>query len=214
MIIGPLLITAALVARQPPAVPASTMRPYGHGSVLISHHPANGARLHRVAHNLGGNTWTLSGGAGAWLSPSIGLEGEFAIGGTVSAPQDYIYFTSEYYTAQHRDLLLNQLIRYRPRGRGPIHLLAGAGYARTTAKHVSVVISDSFGRRTVAPDSASTVNSFSVTAGVDVIAAATSRVAVAPAFRLRWTRRPAAGASGWTGIGGYSLQFGAALQIR
>src|SRR5258708_31093462 len=82
--IGSLLVSAILVARQPRPQPRPR-RAYAQGALLFSQHPAASATYHRVDPNLSGHTWVVSGAAGRFLNPSVALEGELAYGGFVSA---------------------------------------------------------------------------------------------------------------------------------
>src|SRR5260221_14679435 len=115
MILGPLLLTTALTAR-PPQSPPDSRRWYAQGSVLVSYQPAATASYHRVSPNLHGTVPAVSVTAGGFLSSAIALEGEFFYSRTVSMPQRFSYFSSEDYTAGSRDLLINELVRYRPGG--------------------------------------------------------------------------------------------------
>src|SRR5260370_32112587 len=92
MIIGPLLISAALMARQPRPQPRPR-RAYAQGALLFSQHPAAAATYHRVDPNLKGHTWVISGAAGGFLNPSVALEGELACGVFVSAVYHFGYLT-------------------------------------------------------------------------------------------------------------------------
>ncbi|HEX9366529.1 MAG TPA: hypothetical protein VF921_07875 [Vicinamibacterales bacterium] len=223
MIIGPLLLSAALAVRQPPAPSPPIRRAYGQVSLFVSHHPANGDTYPPVDARLGGDAWTLSAGAGGWLSRSIGLEGEIVYGGLVSAPQQRRpvltrYYFTEDYIAQNRDVLLNELVRYRPGGGGKLQIVAGSGLAVTTAREASGVSTSVpptpvYGP-TQLPDLSTTLHAFTITGGLDATLPVSSRVALTPTFRLRWIRRPVGGASGWNGIGPYVFQFGVGIRIE
>jgi hypothetical protein len=216
MIIGPLLVSATLVARQPRAQPQPRpRRAYAQGALLFSRHPAAAATYHRVDPNLSGHTWVVSGAAGGFLNRSVALEGELAYGGFVSAGQHFGYFTSEDYIAQNRDVLLNGIVRYRPGGRGVVELVAGGGYARTTARQVSTIAYAFDQIRRPVPDRETTLHSVTWTAGLDaVLPAGSPHVAIAPSFRFRWVHRPEPAGAGWNGIGWYALQFGVGVRVQ
>ncbi len=213
--IGSLLVSAILVARQPRPQPRPR-RAYAQGALLFSQHPAASATYHRVDPNLSGHTWVVSGAAGRFLNPSVALEGELAYGGFVSAGQHFGYFISSDYIAQNRDLLLNEIVRYRPGGRGVFELVAGGGYARTTARSVSGVEYGFDQIRRPAPDQSTTVHSVTWTAGLDAaLPTASPHVIIAPSFRFRWVHRPKpAEDAGWNGIGWYALQFGVGIRVQ
>ena len=121
-----------------------------------------------MSPNLHGTAPAVSVSAGGFLSQSIALEGEFYYGRTVSMPQNFSYFSSEDYIAGSQDLLLNELIRYRPGGRSHIEIVAGGGYARTTASQRSGVVTSSFPPQTVSvPDYSHAMNAVTLTGGID-----------------------------------------------
>ena len=118
MVIASFLI-AAVLASQPPPTADRVRRGYIQGSLLLSHHPASGATYHRVDPNLSGDVAAVSVAAGGFLSPTIALEGEFVYGRLVSAPQGFHYSFNIDYVAQNRDMLINELVRYRPESGAP-----------------------------------------------------------------------------------------------
>src|SRR5258708_21778133 len=167
MILGPLLLTTVLAARPSQSPPASR-RWYAQGSVLLSYQPAATASYHRVSPNLHGTAPAVSVTAGGFLSPSIALEGEFFYGRAVSMPQTFSYFSSEDYTAGSQDLVINEFLRYRPGGRARVEIVAGGGYARTTASERSRVVPSGFPPRTfTVPDSSHSTSAVTLTGGLD-----------------------------------------------
>jgi hypothetical protein len=216
MIIGPFLLLSALAARQPstPTPAPRHRRAYVQGLVLLSHHPPATASYHRVSPNLKGTVPVVSVSAGGFLSPVVALEGEFVYGRTVSMPQHFSYFSSEDYIAGSRDLLFNELLRYRPGGRTRFEIVAGGGYARTTASQRSGVVTSGFPPQTsTSPDFSYPLNAVTLTGGVDAAIPISARVALTPAFRFRWIRRPDATTGESLGIGNYAIQFGAGLRF-
>ena len=217
MFIGPLLLAAALASRPPPHEP-STRRGYVQASILVSHHPGNGATYHRVDDRLGGTALTVSAGGGGWISSSIALEGELVYGGLVSAPQQFRYAFTTDYIAQNRDLLLNELVRYRPGGASRIQIVAGGGLGITTARETDRVYTPQTPTLGPGPvpsnDFSTTVYALSFTGGLDAAFPVSSHVALGPSFRVRWVRRPEGGGSGWNGIGPFALQAGVAIQFK
>jgi hypothetical protein len=213
MILGPLLLTTALAAR-PSQSPPDSRRRYAQGSVLFSYQPAATASYHRVSPNLHGTAPAVSITVGGFLSPSIALEGEFFYGRTISMPQTFSYFSREDYTAGSQDLLINELLRYRPAGRAPIEIVAGGGYARTTTSQRSIVVTSFPPVVTFPPpDRSHPYNRFTFTAGLDGAIPLSPRVALTPVFRFRWIQRPDATTGESLGIGNYAFQFGAGLRF-
>lgn len=213
MVIASFLI-AAVLASQPPPTPDRVRRGYIQGSLLLSHHPASGATYHRVDPNLSGDVAAVSVAAGGFLSPTIALEGEFVYGRLVSAPQGFHYSFNIDYVAQNRDMLINELVRYRPEGKGRLQLVAGGGYARTTTKQVSQIETEFGANPNTLPDQTVMLNTFTLTGGIDVMVPVSPRVAVAPTVRVRWIHRPEPAASGWNGIGAYTFQVGIGVFVR
>ena len=167
MILAPFLLSAAL-AQTAAAPPQTRRRGYVQALLLASYHPAASDSYHRESPNLHGTAPAVSVSAGGFLSPSLALEGEFVYGRTVSAPQRFSYFSSEDYLAGSRDLLFNELLRYRPGGRAPVEIAVGGGYALTTVSEKSIV-SVSGNPATVShpPDRSRRQHAPTLTAGVD-----------------------------------------------
>jgi hypothetical protein len=215
MIIGPLVITAVLAARpqpQPAAPPAR--RGFVQGTFLLSYHPPATKSYHRVSPNLQGTAPAVAFTAGGFLSRAIALEGEFFYGRAVSRPQRFSYSFSEDYTAGSRDLLLNELLRYRPGGRARVEIVAGGGYVRTTTSERSIMETSGFPPQTsTPPDRSHPYTAMNLTWGVDGAIPLSARVALIPAFRFRWIRRPDATSGESLGIGNYAFQFGAGLRF-
>jgi len=152
--------------------------------------------------------------AGGFLSRKLALEGEFVYAGTVSKAQEFSYSFQIDYTAKNRDLLFNELLRFRPRS--GFEIVGGGGLARTTAMKVSQVWTGGFPHTTgtILPDESVTVNSFTLTGGVDAAVPASSRVALTPSFRVRWVHRPPISGNGWNGASPYSIQLGVGVRFR
>lgn len=213
MVIAPLMMAVALAARPHPQA-ARVRRGYVQGTVLLSHYPPAPIGYHRVSPNLEGRAPAVSLSGGGFVTRSIGLEGEVLYGREVKRPQRFSYFTSEDYVAASRDLLINELLRYRPGGRARFQILAGGGYARTTAAQRSKVVTFGFPPITSnVPDASYSYHSFTLTGGVDGAIPLSARLALVPAFRVRWISRPDATTSESQGIGNYALQFGAGLRV-
>lgn len=212
MVLAPLFVTAALL--QPPRpVPEPRRRGYAQGLVLASYHPPASESYHRESPNLRGTAPAVSVTAGGFLSPSLALEGEFVYGRSVSAPQRFSYTISEDYIAGSRDLLFNELVRYRPRGRAPVEIVVGGGYALTTVTERSIV-SRGFSGVFNLPDRSRRRHALTLTAGLDGNVRIAPRVSFTPAVRFRWIRRPDAQTGATHGIARYAFQFGAGLRFR
>ncbi len=212
---GPICLAVTLVAQSAAApAPKTVLTPkvYVTGAALMTIQPASGGTYHRVAENLKGHTLGLAAAVGTFLTPSLALEGEVVFGGLVSAPQRFSYNWTTDYTAENRDFLFNELLRWSPGARHNIQVVGGGGYARTIARQVSQVTRDFTGRETALPDLSTTLSSFTLTGGVDGVFPVGRRAAFVPAFRLRWINRPDVAAGGWNGVGYYTFQFGAGIR--
>ena len=106
----------ATMAQQTPRSAARDHRPYFQSSLFASVRPASSYRILHIDENLRGATAAVSVAGGVTVSRSVAVEGEFVYGGTVSAHQVFNYTTSEDYTAENQQFLLNALLRYRPGG--------------------------------------------------------------------------------------------------
>jgi hypothetical protein len=181
----------------------------------ISIQPGTGEAYHRVPDRLNGTTWALAGGAGVFLKPSVALEGEVVFAGDVSAPQEFHYTASTEYTASNRDILINELVRYRAGGTAAVQLVVGGGYQHTTTQQTDQTYVDNFGRRSAVPDSVpQSYSGFTWTAGMDAVFRAGAHAAIGPTFRVRWMHRPIADGVGWNGIGPFAFQVGATVQFH
>jgi hypothetical protein len=215
MMLGPFLLSALLTQAKDIPAPAPRRRVYAYGSGMLSHHPANGASYHRVEPNLGGQTWTIVAGAGGFLTPSIGLEGEFVLGGMIAAPQVFSYELRTNYVAQNRDILIDEMIRFRRSERSLWQFVAGGGFARTRTNTVDTVVTDFTGKKTtIANPPPTDYNGVTLTGGVDGRVPSGEHAAIGPTVRVRWVHRPAAAADGWNGIGNLAFQFGASVLFR
>jgi hypothetical protein len=212
MVLAPLLLGFGVFAHQPPPL-ARGARLYAQAAGYAAYHPPNGVLYHRVAPALGGMTLDTALGGGGFITPRVALEGELVLGGDLSGPQRFSYFTAEEYTGHNRQLLVNELVRFRAGSGGSLQVVAGGGYARTTTRETSIVAIDQFGRRTTAPDRPGFPwHGLTWSAGLDVMIASRAHVALAPSLRLRWVQplNPEFA----NGVGAFTWQFGAAVFFR
>lgn len=197
MELGALLLSAALLQKMPPPVAPHRPHAYAVAMVAFSQHPADAHHYRDFITSVGDNSFDLSGGAGASISPTLAIEGELVYGGIVSTPQ------STFYTEQVRDILLNALVRYRAAAMPRVSLVAGGGYAWTRTSEEPVQ-----GSRPAIWWKGATL-----TGGADVAVVDSAHVALAPAFRVRWVKRADA-LDGWNGLGAFSFQIGATVILR
>lgn len=212
MVLAPFFLSAALLQPPRPAPERPRRRGYVQGLVVASAHPAASKTYHRESPSLRGTAPAVTVAAGGFLSRSIALEGEVVYGRTVSAPQRFSYTISEDYIAGSRDLLFNELVRYRPRGRAPVEIVVGGGYALTTVTERSIV-SRGFSGVFNLPDRSRRRHALTLTAGLDGTVRIAPRVSFAPAVRFRWIRRPDAQTGATHGIARYAFQFGAGIRF-
>jgi len=212
MVLAPFFLSAALLQPPRPALEGPRRRGYVQGLVVASYHPAASEGYHRESPNLRGTAAAVTVTAGGFLSRSIALEGEFVYGRTVSAPQRFSYTFSEDYIAGSRDFLFNELVRYRPRGRAPVEIVVGGGYALTTVTARSIV-SRGFSGVFNLPDRSRRTHAPTLTAGLDGTVRIGPRLSFTPAVRFRWIRRPDARTGETHGIARYAFQFGAGVRF-
>jgi hypothetical protein len=213
MIVGPLLIASGLMLQRPVPSHVGARRWYAQGTLSWSHHPPAREMYHRLDRNLQGRAWSFGVEGGGFLNSSIALEGEFLYGGWVTAPQHFGYTFSEDYIEGNRDLLFNELVRFRADRRGRVELLAGAGYARVANRETSIVGYGFDQIRRPEQDRRFTRHAFTWTSGVDFVLPLSDHAAIAPGLRLRWVRRLSA-QEGANGIGPVSLEVGAGIRVR
>lgn len=206
------LILAAISHQAPPS-PAPTHRAYVQASLFASVRPADGYRILHIDRNLSGTTVALSMAAGARVSRSLGVEGEFVYGGSIAARQVFNYTTSEAYTAENQQVLVSALLRYRAGASSGVEIVGGGGYGRSIDRHTAVTITDEAFRSSAGPDSIQTRNALTLTAGMDVRLGVAPHVALVPGVRLRWLRGLPAGHY-ISGAGAWTFEFGAGVRVR
>jgi hypothetical protein len=217
-----MLLGLAVIAQAggTPAHPASAVelspRVYLTGGVVMTVQPASHDMYHRVRENLRGHAAGLTVGVGTFLTRSLALEGEVAVGDLISAPQTFSYAWTIDYVAENRDILFNELLRWSPGERRRFQAVVGGGYARTISRKVSQIRRDFLygGAVTPLPDESTPLSGFTATGGIDWLIPVRRRLALAPTFRLRWVHRPDAAAVGWNGVGSYAFQFGLTARMR
>lgn len=115
-----------------------------------------GVANHRMTPPITGKALGMTVAAGALVSPTFSVEGEFVVGGTVATPQHFSCSWGEDYTAEVRDLLLNGNVRWRAFRH--LELIGGGGLALSTFASRSIVRTDLFPtpRTTTLPDQVTT----------------------------------------------------------
>jgi hypothetical protein len=214
-----LVLTLNLERQDVPAsASAAGRRGYAQGSMLMTFAPA-GTPYHRISPALGGHAVGLAANAGVFVTPALAVEGELVSGGTVSAPQNFSYFSREDYSVDNRDVLLNANVRWRPARTNHLEFVAGGGLAFATTRKRDIIETSSGsgpgGTTTTArPDRTQTARSLNLGGGVDAPIPLTARVALVPTFRLRWISRPEIGMSADSGVGKLGYQVGASIRAR
>ena len=204
------VIVAAML--QAPQRSLHEHRGYFQTSVFASVRPGSSEPINRIDKNLGGSTVALALSGGVTLSRSFGLEGEVVFGGTIAAPQSFIYTISEDYTAENQQILVNALLRFRPGG-SSFELVGGGGYGHSIDRETSRVVIDEFGRRSSSPDISSARNALTLTGGADFAINVASHVAIVPGLRVRWLQPQDLDAN-YHGVGAWTFEFGAGVRIR
>lgn len=211
-----LALVIALEPQEPPTSSAPSYEGYVQGTVMLTSQPA-GTANHRVSPPLGGRAAGIAAGAGIVLSPTVSLEGEVVLGGTVSMPQRFSYFTSEDYIADHRDLFLNANLRSRI-GPSPVELVIGAGLAIARSRQLSRIATRPSGPGTVIetplPDATVVERDLNIGGGIDIPIRLNPRVAFVPTFRYRFVPRRSDGIGDSMGVGRRVYEFGASVRSR
>jgi hypothetical protein len=187
------------------------------GAVIVGAQPASSGTYQRVSPNLSGHSIGIVAEAGAFLSKSWALEGEFVFGAPVSVQQLFSYSWREDYIAENRDLLLTELVRWKPGGDSHVEFVGGGGVAITRARKLSHTITYAFDPNNLTnriPDESVRLYGLTFTGGADAVMRVSQRVAFVPTFRVRWIRRPEPAMTGWNGIGAFTYQFGAGVRAR
>ncbi len=191
--------------------------PRGHLTAvpLVAVQPA-GEPFHRFSPPLSGRAPGLLISAGSWLTPRWGVEGEFTFGAAVSAPQQFSYNWVETYTVESRDLLGSFLVRWRRAGGRTLHVVAGAGMARSTVGQRDVVTTFPFspGGPTQQRSAgwSQTTYGLQFTAGFDLNLRAHPRLAVVPAFRLRFVDRSNLEYAAYAGVDAVRYDLGVGVR--
>lgn len=195
---------------RPPQGPA-----YVQGTLFLTTQPA-GTPASAVEPALDGRSIAIAAQAGRFVTPQMALEGEFALGRWLGAPQTFTYTPSyqETYRASSRDLLFNGNLRWRPRRSAPIELVFGGGLAINTVRKLdrafrNLELSPSF-RSTPVFDLHEARGVLTLGGGIDV-PLAIGRAAVVPGFRVRWFDRMSS-LSREIGVSGYTFQLGGSLR--
>jgi hypothetical protein len=184
-------------------------------AVLVIEQPEGGTPYHRVRETLDGWVAGTSIAAGWFLSSNVALEAEVVTTTALVGPQRFSYNWTIDYVARSRELLFNEILRFRPHRR--FEILAGGGYAQTRARKVNQVRRDTFVPSQPAsalPDESFVFHAFTMTAGLDAIVLLTAHIAATPTFRVRWVRRPESSTVGFNLAGPYSLHMGIGFRFR
>jgi hypothetical protein len=191
-------------------------RAYAQGTLSIDVAPA-GTANHRVSPPLGGNSMGIAASAGGFVTPTMAIEGELVIAGTVSAQQRFSYLWREDYRTESRSLLLNGNVRWKLGAASLLEFVAGGGLAVTRTHNSFVVLTDARFppagiRTTPLPDRRESARFVSLTAGVDAPIRLGTRAAVVPTVRFRCIPRRQTGMAAYAGVGSLIYQFGVSLR--
>lgn len=187
------------------------------GAVVVGVQPASNDPYQRVSPNLSGHSVGIIAEGGGLLTRSWALLGEFVFGTPVSVQQLLSSSWREDYIAENRDLLLNELVRWKPGGDSPVEFVGGGGVAVTRARKLSRTITYAFDPNNLTnliPDESVHLYGLTLTGGADAVIPVSRRVGFVPTFRLRWIKRPEPDMTGWNGIGAFTCQFGAGVRAR
>ena len=207
-ILIPMVWSMTLVA----LVAAAEPKGYLQAGLMGTVQPA-GIPNHRVTPPISGTTIGLAAAGGAFVTPTLAIEGELVAGNAISTPQHFHYDWTEDYTAQSRDVFLGANVRWRPVAH--LELIGGGGLAFNTFANRSIVRTDFFPvTHTTQPDQVETVSQPALNGGIAVPLPVSSRIEVVPAFTIRWVMRSDHGLGAYAGIGSWAYQFGGTVRFK
>ena len=198
-----------------PSAVASQPKVYVQAGVLSTTQPA-GIPNHRVTPAIGGSAIGLAAAVGFFVSPAVAIEGEVVAGGTIATPQRFSYNWREDYIGESRDVFLGVNARWRPAARRPLELVGGAAVVISRFANRSIVVTHTFAfpprPPTTEPDEVSTSGQLSLNGGIAAPLALSRRIALVPAFTMRWVGRSSNGLGGYAGVGSRAYHVGAAVR--
>ena len=197
------------------SVAAAEPKGYLQAGLIATAQPA-GTANHRVTPAISGTSVGVAAAAGFFVSRTVAIEGEVAAGKAISTPQQFHYDWDEDYIGQSRDVFLGANARWRPAAH--FELAGGGGLAFSTFAERSIVRTDlPFPGRpnipTSEPDRVDTDVQVAVNGGVAVPVPVSKRIALVPAFTIRWVGRSASSQGDYLGVASYAYQFGATVRF-
>jgi hypothetical protein len=207
MTIPPLVAVALLLAQN--ADPRVFIQP----ALVVTVQPAATAD-HRIAPPLGGHAVGLSLGAGGFVTPTIGVEGEFLFSGSVTTQQRFTYFWYEDFTGDTRDVAMNALLRVRPSRARWFEIVGGGGLDIVRSGRRHIVRTDTYPtppHTTPQPDHFTTYHRLNFTVGAELALPGGRRTAIVPSFRARWRDRVSTDEM-YYGIGAFAMEFGVGIR--
>ena len=197
------------------SVAAAAPKGYVQAGLLWTAQPA-GVPNHRVTPPISGTTVGVAAAVGFFVTPTVAIEGEFVAGRPISTPQRFSYNGFEDFTGESRDVFAGANARWRP---VPLlELTGGGGLAFSTMAERSIVRTElPFPGRpnvpTSEPDRVDTDVQPAVNGGIAVPLPVNRKIAVVPAFTMRWIGRSGSGQGEYLGVAGYAYQFGATVRF-
>jgi hypothetical protein len=203
----PLVLMATLAGAEP--------KGYVQAGVLATAQPA-GTPNHRISPAISGRAAGVAAAVGFFVAPKLAIEGEVLANWPVSTRQRFSYNWFEDFTGESRDVFVGVNGRFRPVRL--LELVGGGGVAFSTVAERSIIRTDLpfSGRPNVPVAEADRVDSevqLAVDGGVAVPVSITAKVAIVPAFTIRWIGRPSSGQNDYLGVSKYACQFGATVRF-
>lgn len=208
-----LRVALAVVLLAVPSLAAAQSKGYVQAGVLATSQPA-GTPNHRVHPAISGSTVGVAAAVGFSVAPKVALEGELVIGPPISTQQRFSYNWFEDFTGESRDIFMGVNVRVRPVRL--LELVGGGGVALGTFAERSIVETNlPFPGRPndpiPRPDRVDNELQLAVNGGVTVPLPISRRIAIVPAFTLRYIGR-AGGQAEYLGVASYAYQYGATLR--
>jgi len=210
-----MLACVALCMTGVASVAAAEPKGYLQAGLIATAQPA-GTANHRVLPPISGSTVGMAAAVGFFMAPNVAIEGEFVAGPPISTRQRFSYDWFEDFTGESRDVFLGANVRWRRAAH--FELAGGGGLAFSTFAERSIVRTDlPFPGRpnipTSEPDRVDTDVQVAVNGGVAVPVPVSKRIALVPAFTIRWVGRSASSQGDYLGVASYAYQFGATVRF-
>ena len=189
---------------------------YVQPALVLTVQPA-GIANHRVFPPISGTAVGVAAVGGAFVGRTLAVESEAVVGQPVTTPQHFSYNWSEQFIGENRDVFLGANVRWAPGAARHLELVGGGGIAFSTFAERSIIRTDGvFPPHTITPldDRVETARQLVLSGGVATPLPINRRIALVPAFTVRWVRRSSDGLGAYSGVGSYVYQVGCGVRFK